>query len=69
MANLIKFPTAARLTVGDLARIRSWGQYAREELGGTEPGWIEEDRKLMMYLEDTLLKANEDNEALEALYS
>lgn len=64
MANLIKHPTTARLTVGDLARIREWGLLAREQTGGEVPGWSDEDKKLLVYLEDTLLEANEENESL-----
>ncbi len=64
MANLIKYPTAARLTVGDLARIRSWARLAREEVGGVEPGWSAEDVKLLEYLDEVLLNANDEFEQL-----
>lgn len=64
MANLIKHPTTARLTVGDLVRIREWGLHAREQTGGEVPGWSEEDKKLLSYLEATLLHTNELDEIL-----
>lgn len=65
MANLIKYPTAARLTVGDLTRIRAWARISREEMGGVPPGWSSDDAKLLDYLDEVLLDANDEYEHMD----
>lgn len=47
------------LTAGDVNRLRSWAALAREQLDDDGKAWTSEDTKLLNYLDDTLVFANE----------
>lgn len=63
MATLLTQIAHLDLTASDLNRLRSWGVLAREQTGGEIPAWSEDDMKLLSYLEDTLIEANQRVEA------
>lgn len=59
MTSLSLQATRLHMTVADVNRLRSWAVCAREQLGGEEPGWTLEDKKLLSYLDECLISANE----------
>lgn len=59
MTSLSLQATKLVLTAGDVNRLRSWAVMAREQAGGGKPGWSTEDVKLLNYLDDILIHANE----------
>ncbi|MES5697048.1 hypothetical protein U2E29_17215 [Acinetobacter baumannii] len=59
MLTLLTQVAHLNLTAGDINRLRSWGVLAREQTGGEDPAWSEDDMKLLSYLEDTLIETNQ----------
>lgn len=59
MTSLSLHATRLTMTVADVNRLRSWAVLAREQMGEQEPGWTLEDKKLLTYLDETLISANE----------
>lgn len=47
------------LTATEVNRLRAWAALAREQLDDDGRAWTTEDIKLLDYLDDALIKANE----------